>query len=500
MRHVHSVGEEGGRKMMPVEDSTLHPLEATAPADILGALARMGRTEDITFSADGTRLAIAGFGTDSVAVLDVRVDDKPGQPAVSISGLTQLWSPALRAPHGVAFLGDRALVVANREGEAPIFELPAPVAGIRDIDAHEVTAIGRGGEAALVSPGSVRAMALAADVYEVLVCDNAANAVTRHLVDVRDGIRVVAETVLARAGLAIPDSLASSPDGRWLAVSNHDTHSVYVFASAGRLTPEHDAVGQLHNVTYPHGLVFTADGQHVIVADAGAPFLHVYARGDADWTGRRNPVRSIRVMDDKTFLRGRYNIQEGGPKGLDIDATSSVVAVSSEHQALAFFDLADVLGASAEGGSPDIGDANAERYRDELLREVRTAVASRYETSVVRSQVDQLEHEATDLTARITSALATAQERAEQLAVLEAVLTTTRETSGVAAAHAEREVAALRAELSRAAADRAEVEANAAHLLAIVTDRDAQLDAVRRSTSWRMTRPLRRLASRRRRG
>jgi hypothetical protein len=48
-------------------------------------------------------------------------------------------------------------------------------------------------------------------------------------------------------------------------------------------------------------------------------------------------------MDDPLFLRGRHNPQEGGPKGLDIHKRLSVLAVTSEHQPLAFFDLAVML-------------------------------------------------------------------------------------------------------------------------------------------------------------
>ena len=44
-------------------------------------------------------------------------------------------------------------------------------------------------------------------------------------------------------------------------------------------------------------------------------------------------------MDDATFLRGRYNPEEGGPKGIDVDRDMSVLATTCEHQPLAFFDL-----------------------------------------------------------------------------------------------------------------------------------------------------------------
>jgi hypothetical protein len=48
-------------------------------------------------------------------------------------------------------------------------------------------------------------------------------------------------------------------------------------------------------------------------------------------------------MDLEVFARGAHTPESGGPKGLDIDATSSVLAVTSEAQPLAFFDLPALL-------------------------------------------------------------------------------------------------------------------------------------------------------------
>jgi len=44
-------------------------------------------------------------------------------------------------------------------------------------------------------------------------------------------------------------------------------------------------------------------------------------------------------MDDETFSRGYYNPEEGGPKGLDIDCDKGILAVTSEMQPLAFFEI-----------------------------------------------------------------------------------------------------------------------------------------------------------------
>lgn len=51
-------------------------------------------------------------------------------------------------------------------------------------------------------------------------------------------------------------------------------------------------------------------------------------------------------MDDETFQKGRYNPQEGGPKGLDLHRQSGVLVTTCEHQTLAFFDSRQAASAS----------------------------------------------------------------------------------------------------------------------------------------------------------
>jgi len=50
-------------------------------------------------------------------------------------------------------------------------------------------------------------------------------------------------------------------------------------------------------------------------------------------------------MDDETFLRGRKNPEEGGPKGIDIDSDANVLVTTSTEQALAFYDVPRLLNA-----------------------------------------------------------------------------------------------------------------------------------------------------------
>jgi hypothetical protein len=421
----------------------LRQLELSGPAQVRRALDGLGRTEDLAFAPDNRRLAIAGFGSHRVFLIDLAVDARLGVVSVAVTGLTELRSSSLCEPHGLCFLDDRTLVVANRGGEAPIFSLPRPACGLRRLEVEAVATIRAGASEGVATPGSVEAWLVAPGLCEVVVCNNYANTVSRHLVDSRDRCRVLGSEVLLAAGLDIPDGVSVSRDRRWLAVSNHNTHSVLLFRCSPDLAPDARASAELRGVTYPHGLRFTEDGAHLVVADAGAPCIHVFAATGGDWSGDHAPITTLEVMDGETFQRGRYNPQEGGPKGLDIDGTSRVVAVTSEHQPLALFDARDVLTAAPQSPSAcrSRGDGPGEATRIALLREVARV-------------------------ARLERSLASRDDELAELA------------------------AATRALAASAAGQSAELESARAELraLRLVADNsDRQLAALRDSTSWRTT-------------
>jgi hypothetical protein len=430
----------------------LRELELSGPSQVRRVLDGLGRTEDLRFSPDNRRLAIAGFGRDRVFLLDAAIDAAAGAVRVAVTGLTELRSSSLCEPHGLCFLDDHTLVVANRGGEAPIFSLPPPACGLRRLEVEAVATIRAGACEGVATPGSVEAWLVAPGLYEVVVCNNYANTVSRHLVDSRDRCRVLGSEVFLAAGLDIPDGVSVSRDRRWLAVSNHSTHSVLLFRCSPDLASDAQASAELRGVTYPHGLRFSEDGAHLVVADAGAPCIHVFAATGGEWSGDHAPITTLEVMDGETFQRGRYNPQEGGPKGLDIDRTSRVVAVTSEHQPLALFDARDVLSTAPQSPSAcrSRGDGGSEATRIALLREVARV-------------------------ARLQRSLASRDEELAELAAATRALEASEE--------------ARAAEL-----DRARTEVQALRLVAANSDR--QLGALLDSTSWRTTALPRWLGSR----
>jgi hypothetical protein len=145
-----------------------------------------------------------------------------------------------------------------------------------------------------------------------------------------------------------------------------------LYARSSSLHEESDPDCILRGASYPHGLHFSSDGRHLFVADAGAPYVHVYARDGHGWQGVQLPAVSLRVMADETFQRGR-STGEGGPKGIDVDREGRVIAITSARQPLAFLDISEILERS-DASRPD----HALRVRRELeIGEESRAVRAR---------------------------------------------------------------------------------------------------------------------------
>ena len=310
----------------------------------LGVLAELGRTEDVMFSPNGHRLAVAGFQVNRIAVFSVRVEQREDEKAIRLTDVVEFEALGLHGPHGLCFLDDDTLAVANRNGLVEVFDVPPPSALLRHTLAARQT-LGGAAAAKIDTPGSVAARPIDDRWVELLVCNNYANTVTRHMLDRRNGFRVKSEQTLLADQLDTPDGICFSPDGRWIAVSNHNTHSVLLYERGehGHLNPRSLPDGKLRNVLCPHGVRFTGDMAHILVADAGAPFINVYDRDGPDWRGTRDPSRLFPAIDRALFLKGQHNPQEGGPKGIDIDGQRKLLVSTCETQTLAFFDMDKVL-------------------------------------------------------------------------------------------------------------------------------------------------------------
>ena len=322
-------------------------IEYRASDEVRDVIASLGRTEDVRFSPNNRRLAIAAFRHNAVAVFDVEVGRIGGRPQVTLSRVTKCTSPCLNYPHGLDFIDDDTIAVVSRGGDVPILKLPASNNAGPICELSPVRILRSDETPSLVFPGSVAVIRPARSPYELLICNSGGNTVTRHILD---GNGTAAScSVLLQKWLGTPDGVSISGDQRWIAISNHDAHNVMLYRNEPSLNEGSDPDGILRSVTYPHGVRFTADGRHILLADAGAPYVHVYASDDGSWHGLHNPLASIRVMAQSTYEAGRNNPKEGGPKGIDLDKSMSVLATTCECQPLAFFDLPAILQRASEG-------------------------------------------------------------------------------------------------------------------------------------------------------
>jgi hypothetical protein len=329
----------------------------TARGDVAAAVERLGRAEDLCFSPDGKRLAIAGFGAERMLVLDVAAEAGPDGAQVSLTGFVEIECRAFSRPHGVAWIDAFTLAVASREGPIAIVAVPDSAAGPR-LEVEPLRLIGADGTELVRTPGSVAAVAVGMGLIELLVCNNFVDHVTRHLLDQRHDYEVIASDILLGEGLGLPDGIAQSRSSRWIAISNPDYRNVVLLRSMERPDRHRQPDGVLSGVEFPHGVKFAAGERSLLVADSGAPFVRIYSSETGDWSGERGPSGAIRVMSDAIFARGNLTPREGGPKGLDLTCDNAVMAICYEHQPLAFFDMRGLLPASGDVSSP--GAANDE--------------------------------------------------------------------------------------------------------------------------------------------
>lgn len=356
----------------------------SAGRDVRAAIARLGRTEDVTVSPDGRGLALPGLNVNRLLVLDMEVDPGRDRPSIALTGFLELESPAFFAPHGVVWAGTGDLIVANRQGGIAVVALPSAAAA-SSVEVEPKRVIGLDGADLATTPGSLAIRHAGLGLIELLVCNNYVDYVTRHLLDQRDGYAVLASEILLDEGLTVPDGVAQSPSGEWIAVSNHDHQNVFLFRNDERLGRTSEPQGVLSGLCYPHGLRFSGDGRTLLVADAGAPLVRIYRSEDGDWSGPRAPSEAIRVLDDAAFRRGSHTPREGGPKGIELIWNDRLMVASCERQPLAFFDMSWLLAPARSPADRAEPGSEPDRARATLVGYLAAArAAAQHETEAIR--------------------------------------------------------------------------------------------------------------------
>lgn len=308
-----------------------------APENVREVIASLGRTEDVRFSPSNRRLAVVGHFTHKIAVFDVAIDPLRNPKSIIITGVTEISSSDLKSPHGIDFIDDNRIIVANRGGEACIFQVPLRAMGHCELRPFAVLKFNE-----ISSPGSVAVSRTERGSYEALICNDYVNKVTRHRFDVGEQCSIKDDTVLLKKWIQFPDGICVSSNREWIAVSNHDTHAIFLYKNDASLNALSAPDGVLRHY-YPHGLRFTSGDRLLAATSAGSPYVNLYEAPDSDWRGVRKPTLSLKVLTNEEYLRARISREDGGPKGIDISNTMDVLAMTCEQHPLAFFDLGAIL-------------------------------------------------------------------------------------------------------------------------------------------------------------
>ena len=319
-------------------------IDYQASPEIHEVIARISRTEDVRLSPDNRRLVVVDFIANRIFLFTLRIDTDGESPRIEFLETCILTSSSFAQPHGLAFLGNDCLAVANRAGDVCLYRLPAIGACPAELDLRPVARINGQGMllAKVKTPGSLDSYHLGGDRYRILVCNNHWHFISAHTVYLGRHPRIRNEGLLIQAALKLPDGISLSPDASLIVISNHVDGEVLIYRNTPDLDTHTRPVAVLKGIVCPHGLRFDGNDR-VIVADASSQYLLVYEARDGRWQPEQYPDRWLKLLDDDTFYDGRYDTREGGIKGLDMDVTGRVLVTTHRLGVLGFYDLRRLL-------------------------------------------------------------------------------------------------------------------------------------------------------------
>jgi DNA-binding beta-propeller fold protein YncE len=316
-----------------------------AATHVKDTLDGIGRTEDLAFSPDNRKLAIAAYTQNKILMLDIGISATADGNNIFISDCYEIVSADINLPHGIAWLDDQTIIVGNRFGQAIVLAVPSTQITQKQLELTAVQILPAVSNNSQHSNDCLAATPLGQGLYEVLVCSNSGNYVASHILDSTNGFSVIGGAILLENKIQIPDGVAFSPDRRWIAVSNHTNHSVYIYENVKSLNPASEPCAVLPGITYPHGITFTECAKFLFVTAAGDPFIYCYHNHSGEWHGEYLPFTKFKSLDDETFKRGNYNEQEGGTKGICFANNSNIMAMTCSEQPLAFVDMTTLMSA-----------------------------------------------------------------------------------------------------------------------------------------------------------
>ena len=341
---------ESKQNALPLAECTSNALPGnfkilkTVPHFGLNDFNETPRTEDVKFSPSGRVLAVvATSGSIFLFAIETR------SRSIHINQYAELHSTSLSSPHGIDFLSEDVIVVANRAAWVTFYRIPSVNAWQDRMVIEPIHEMGSvwfgskgstrllGSRAVCCGPGAVRVHR-----KNLFVTCNKLSTVTVHPFQLQQGAIETGEgTVMAQAGLEIPDGVSLSYDGRLMAVSDHHHHRVVIYRCADN---SQSCVLRDVDLHYPHGLCFDPTGRLLFVGDAGARNVHVFASKKWDKSINASTLK-LSAVEPNAFRKTlectaqQYRELEGGIKGIDIDPSGRIVATTCRHQTLRFFEM-----------------------------------------------------------------------------------------------------------------------------------------------------------------
>ncbi len=344
----------------------MKPLIYQTTPTIQKVIDSIGQTEDVKFSPDERFLAVVDFSNSKIQLFEIHIENVDAAQIVNLTNCITIDSNHFKNPHGLDFIGNKHFVVANRAGDVTIYRIPIEFSGHIEIELTPVGIIKAGYFYGKIgSPGSVRCYQVKEDCYRLFVCNNYLHTIVSFEINISGKIQIKNKGVLLKRDLAVPDGIDISQDRKWIAVSNHNTGTVLIYRLSLFLNRFTAPSGTLKNIAFPHGLRFSADGKTIFVADAGSQYLHIYESDN--WVGSHKPVRSLKLVKDASFSKGRVNVQEGGIKGIEVTKDKELLVTTAKYEVLNFYSITELMGVPANSS-----DQYLLRDQLQLAKEYRT--------------------------------------------------------------------------------------------------------------------------------
>ena len=97
----------------------------SVPRHVLDTIISLGRTEDIKFSPSNRRLGLAAFHKNKIVMFKLSLRSSCQEKEITVTDVTEFSSACFKSPHGLDFIDEGTIIVANRDGDVCILRLPS---------------------------------------------------------------------------------------------------------------------------------------------------------------------------------------------------------------------------------------------------------------------------------------------------------------------------------------------------------------------------------------